>query len=241
MTSQTRRNWIVSIGQTAIGTGLAGKLFAEESRAETLPPGLYGPSSDHLSHALTSADSFHPIPADCPTDYLRPPNGDFQPRFFSASEFSVVRRLTELLVGEVTPGLHQEIAEWIDLQVASSEGIRRAEHGLQTLHGSLAIAYYGSSRRLDANPKDLARVCRTGLGWLPADFLSLEAARQLSLVESISDELRDPQSENPGTQLFDYLKAETIRGLYTSKAGLKELDYQGNAFYARSPGCGAKS
>ena len=238
MTSQTRRNWIVSIGQGAVGVGLAGNFFAE---AETLPPGLYGPSSDHLSHALMSADPFHPIPADCPTDYLRPPSGDFQPRFFSASEFSVVRRLTELLVGEVTPGLHREIAEWIDLQVASSEGIRRAEHGLQVLERSLAMAYYGSSLEFDAKTKDPAKVCHAGLSWLPADFLSLEAAQQLSLLESISDERRDPQSENPGTQLFDYLKAETVRGLYTSKAGLKELDFKGNAFYARSPGCGSKS
>ncbi len=235
MTSQTRRNWIVSIGQTAVGAGLAGKLFAE---AGTLPAGLYGPSSDHLSHALMSADPFHPIPADCPTDYLRPPNGDFQPRFFTVSEFSVVRRLTELLVGDATPGLHQEIAEWIDLQVASSEGIRRAEDGLQPLHRSLAMAYYGSSRVGDT--KDAGRVCRAGLSWLPADFLSLEAARQLSPIESISDEHRDPQSENPGTHLFDYLKAEMVRGLYTSKAGLKELDFKGNAFYARSPGCRAK-
>jgi hypothetical protein len=188
-----------------------------------------------------SADPFHSIPPACPTDYLRPPKRDFQPRFFSASEFPVIRRLAELLVGEVTPGLHQEIAEWIDLQVASSEGIRRAEHGLQALDRSLAIAFYGSSKVDDANTKDPARVCRAGLGWLPADFLSLNNARQLSLVDSISDERRDLQSENPGTQLFAYLKAETIRGLYTSKAGLKELDFKGNAFYARSPGCGSKS
>jgi hypothetical protein len=28
-----------------------------------------------------------------------------------------------------------------------------------------------------------------------------------------------------------------IRGFYTSRLGLKELDYKGNAFYAESPSC----
>jgi hypothetical protein len=53
----------------------------------------------------------------------------------------------------------------------------------------------------------------------------------------VSDERADRQSENAGTRLFDFLKFEIIKGFYTSQVGLKELDYKGNAFYARSPGC----
>jgi len=235
--SQTRRSWIVTIGQTAAGVGLGGNLFAEDLPAEALPPGLYGPSGDRLSHALMSADPFHPIPPNCPTDYVRPPGGKFEPRFFSASEFSVVRRLTELLLGEISPALSREIAEWIDLRVASAGGIHQAELRLHPLHRTLAAAYYGSAQEESPKALDPANICRAGLAWLPAEFLSLQAARQLALLDSISDQHRAERSQNAGTQLFDYLKAETIRGFYTSKVGLKELDFKGNVFYAQSPGC----
>ena len=46
---------------------------------------------------------------------------------------------------------------------------------------------------------------------------------------------------NAGTRFYDLLKAESIRGFYTSRRGLKELDFKGNSFYAESPGCGITS
>jgi hypothetical protein len=221
--------------------GLAGNLHAEKLGAEQLPPGLYGPSSDHLGHALMSAEQFHPIPPGCPTDYVRPRSGAFEPLFFNASEFPIVRRLTELLLGEMAPGLSQEITEWIDLRVASSRGVRRAERRLQPLHRSLAASYYGAARTGAEETLDPANICRAGLAWLPPDFLSREATRQVALLDTVSDQPADQRLQNPGTRLFDYLKAEAIRGFYTSKTGLKELDFKGNAFYARSPGCDSKS
>jgi hypothetical protein len=188
-----------------------------------------------------SAEQYHSIPPDCPTDYVLPRSGKFEPQFFTASEFQVVRRLTELLLGDAPPGLSQEVAEWIDLRVASARGIREAELRLQPLHRSLADAYYGASHRQDAETQYPATILGAGLASLPVDFLSLEAARQLAILSSLSDEHRNPQSQNVGTKLFDYLKSEVINGFYTSKAGLKELDFKGNAFYARSPGCQSKS
>jgi hypothetical protein len=241
MTSQTRRDWIVSIAQTAVGVGAAGHLLAEAPTSDGLPPGLYGPSGNHLSHALMSAGQFHPIPPDCPTDYVRPRNGKFQPAFFNTSEYPIVRRLTELLLGEVSAEVTEEIAEWIDLRVASSAAIRQAELRLQLRHRRLAEAYYGASHHAEPKGNDPANICRAGLAWLPADFLSLALPAQLALLHSIGDEHRADQPQNAGTRLFDYLKGEVIRGFYTSKAGLKELDFKGNAFYARSPGCGSKS
>ena len=36
---------------------------------------------------------------------------------------------------------------------------------------------------------------------------------------------------------FTFLKAEAIRAYYTSRHGLRELNYKGNWYYAASPGC----
>jgi len=92
------------------------------------------------------------------------------------------------------------------------------------------------------------KICRDGLEWLSNgvqsrhsdQFLSLTEERQLAILDSISDETPDRQSENSGARFFTFLKAEVIRGFYTSQAGLKELGFRGNAFYTRSPGCTSK-
>jgi hypothetical protein len=57
------------------------------------------------------------------------------------------------------------------------------------------------------------------------------------VLGSISDARADKQTGNAGTKFFAYFKPEVIRGYYTSQAGLHELDFKGNSFYARSPGC----
>ena len=36
---------------------------------------------------------------------------------------------------------------------------------------------------------------------------------------------------------YEVLRHETIRGYYTTRAGLRDLNYQGNAFYGACPGC----
>jgi gluconate 2-dehydrogenase subunit 3-like protein len=65
-----------------------------------LPPGLYEPSNDHLSHALSSDARFHPIPAGSETDFVRPRSGAFQPGFLEPHEFETVRRIVKLIIGE---------------------------------------------------------------------------------------------------------------------------------------------
>ena len=42
-------------------------------------------------------------------------------------------------------------------------------------------------------------------------------------------------------KFFEIARTEAVRGYYTTAAGLEELDYKGNAYYADSPGCEAKS
>ena len=253
MSDQTRRDWMVIIGQAAVGLELSGRTQAAVQSADQLPPGLYQPSADHLSHALMSGGQFHPIPPECPTDYIRPRSGPFNPLFFSASEFASIRRLAGLLLGEVSrsddqEGVSQEIAEWIDLRVWSGDGVREAALQMHPPYRDLAVAYYGSARVKQLESSNPENTCREGLAWVSAaaktkyskDFLDLEVEQQVALLRAISDERADNQAQNPGTRLFDFLKSETIKGFYTSSTGLKELDFKGNAFYAQSPGCRSK-
>src|SRR5438270_655404 len=148
MSDQSRRSWMVTISQSVAGLGVMSSLNGAATESDQLPPGLYNPSTHHLSHALMSAEQFHPVVAGCSTDYIRPRTGPFKPLFFS-------------------------------------------------------------------DP-------------------------QLAVLDQISDQRRDNQRQNAGTQFFELMKREAIRGFYTSRAGLKELDYRGNAYYARSPGCNTR-
>jgi hypothetical protein len=203
--------------------------------APALPPGVYQASSDHLSHALMNAGRYHPVAAGCPTEYVVARSGPYEPLFFSKAEFAVIRRLTELLLG-VEP---DETAEWIDLKVYSAAGVRAAAGRLEPLHRALAVAYYGAERVEKLATEDPAQICRAGLKWLgQREFMTLGTNEQVALLHAMSEERAD-KTETDGTRLFTFLKAEAIRGFYTSQAGLKEIDFKGNAFHARSPGCPA--
>ncbi len=249
MSDGTRRDWIVTISQAAVGLGIAGSIQGNTGETAAFPPGVYRPSTDHLSHALMNAEQFHPIPPGCPTDYVRPSHGPFEPLFFSGSEFPVIHRLIQLLLGDTSESaVSQEVAEWIDLRVSSAEGVRKAASSLNPLYRNLALAFYGSARVQQVESWHPDNTCREGLAWIDEaaqtqhsnKFLAIQTEQQIELLDTVSDRRADKQTENPGTRLFDFLKAETIRGFYTSRAGLKELDFRGNAFYARSPGCNSK-
>ena len=224
-----------------------------------LPPGLYQPSLDHLSHALDSNGSFLTIPRGAETEYVQPRVGPFVPQAFTQDELGLVRRLVEIILGEdlksqsdrPAPGsassIYDEIAEWIDLVVARAPGTRKLARNLPPDQRALAVAFFGSEepvRYLESFEPD--RVCREGFAWLSEEsqrrfakgLLDVDAGGQTDLVESISDARPDRSATHAGTRLFEFLKEETIRGFYTSRLGLKELDSQKNTFYGQSPGCG---
>ncbi len=261
----TRRAWLLSLGSAIVLAGTSGELAAAREASDAaqaagapLPPGLYWPSADHLTHALTGDDAFLPIPPGAETEYVQPRSGPFVPQAFSPEEFAVVRRLVEIILGEdlkelperpaagAPATIYDEVAGWIDLIVAAAPGVRRAAKNLSREQRALAVAYFGSEEPVrELETYEPERVSREGLAWLGEesqrrfvkDFLRVDPAVQLELVQAISDARPDKSSSNPGTRLFDFLKAETIRGFYTSQLGLKELEYKGNAFYPESPGC----
>ena len=266
--SPDRREWLLRLGETAFLMGFSGALGEARPQASTaavsthadvvLPPGLYEPSNDHLSHALSSDAKLHPIPAGSPTDYVRPSNGPFRPEFLTPQEFQTVRRVVELIIGDGASssgtdaadrqrdtGTADEVAEWIDLSLSQAAAVREAAQQLAPDHRALAAAYYGSHRVEELETGDSQKTCRDGLRWLEEQsqrrhhtlFLSMDQGQQLALIREVSDDRSDQAQENAGTRFFVWIKGETIRGYYTSQAGLKELDYRGNAFYAEPPGC----
>jgi Gluconate 2-dehydrogenase subunit 3 len=131
--------------------------------------------------------------------------------------------------------------------VASAPAVRQLAQSLPPDQRAVAVAYFGSEdpvRELETFEPE--RICRQGFAWLDEelrrrfakDFLDAEAAAQLEIVQAISDARDDKSATNAGTRLFAFLKAEAIRGFYTSRIGLNELDYKGNSFYGQPPGCG---
>jgi len=262
----SRRDWLLNFGSAVILSGFAGmpgkSQHTEHTLNPALPPGLYTPSIDHVMHALNQDGPFFSIPPGAETQFVSPRSGPFLPQAFSSEEFTVTRRLVELILGEglatapaqqaagapATP--YDEVAEWIDLVAFSGPGIRAAARNLTPEQRALAVAYFTSEEPVhQLETFEPERICKEGLAWLQQEaasrsftgFLDVPPATQSEVLTFISDIRPDPDIHNAGTRLFAFLKAEAIRGYYTSRLGLKELNYAGNAFYGQSPGCGSHS
>ena len=267
-TTLTRREWLLSLGSAVVLAGYSGApgeaaaAQAEVPGASTLPPGLFSPSVDHLTHALTRDEPFVSIPPGAETEYVRPRSGPFVPQALGREEFPVIRRLVEIILGEdlknseetPAPGapasIYDEVVEWIDLVVSSAPAVRKLALNLPAGQRALAVAFFGTDEPVrEIETFEPERVCREGLAWLAEesrrryakDFLDAAPAEQVELVSSASDARTDKAATNAGTRFYDFLKAESIRGFYTSRRGLKEIDYKGNSFYAESPGCALTS
>ena len=244
----TRREWLLRLGEITALAGVAGLVpeiattlpGAERQLAVALPPGLYEPSPKHLIHAL-SGQGAAVIPPGSETAYVRPRAGPFHPQFFSPEEFRVVTRLVEVLLGTVDASALAETAEWIDLRIYSAAGAREAARRLDPLHRALAVAYYGEAIVVELETSDPQSTARAGMAALEEHcrtrwgrtFLEMPPSGQADVVLEIS---QAPQ-ESPQRCFYDLLRREAIRGYYTSRRGLKELDYKGNSYYIQCPGC----
>ena len=244
----TRRAWLLRLGELTALAGVAGLVpdlaaaitLTVQEAATGLPPGLYEASAEHLTHVLAARDA-PLVPRGAETDYAAPRRGPFQPLFFSHHELEVVTRLVGILLGNVDARALSETIAWIDLRLQSDAGIRQAARTLDPLHRALAVAYYGQARVVELETVDSQAIVRTGLELLEQqsrerfghEFLELAETAQTDLVREIS---RTPP-ESPLGRCYLFLRREAIRGYFTSQAGLKELDYKGNAFYGACPGC----
>lgn len=244
----TRRQWLLSLGGGVAISGWGGMELeaAPQASGAALPPGIYEASREHLGHALADRGAFARLPADSEIEIVLPRSGGYQPVFFTQAQYPVIRRLVGLLLGEPdTAAVVDEIAEWIDLTASDAAAVRAAARALSPPHHILATHYYGAQAVRRLEDFDPQKISREGLGWLDAQsherhsgtFAALDEPAQVAILESISDNRPGAKAENAGTRFFHYMKERVIHGFYTSRAGLDELGYRGNGFYASPPGC----
>jgi hypothetical protein len=266
----TRRQWFLRLGETVVLAGYSGaagdELIAVDAQtnavpaAHALPPGLYDPSTDHMKHVLFRDERFVTPPPGSETEYAAPHSHPFNPAFFSTGDFQIVRRLVALMlnaqasaaasggIAAVSTETTDEIAEWIDLVVFEAAAVRESATRLSTQHRALAVSYYGEEavRHLEtADPQSIWREGLTALKQISGKrfgkvFLSLIDSQQAELLSAYAESSAEQKDDSAGTRLYRLLKNQTMEGYYTTQAGLKELDYKGNAFYAESPGCSEK-
>jgi hypothetical protein len=234
----TRREWFLQLGGGVAVTGWS----ARDLDAAELPPGVYEGSREHLGHALAG----HPVSIGGETELVQLHAAAFQPGLFTPDQYRAIVQLVALMLGESPDApVVDEIGKWIDLTVSESAAVRAAARALSPLHRAVALHHHGGRavRRLEEfDPQPL---CHEGLAWLGAEsqklygrgFTALGPSEQLALLKSISDDRPEPRTENAATRLFTYFKECIIDGFYTSRVGLGELGYRGNAFYASPPGC----
>ena len=263
----SRRKWLIDVGKAAALAGIAGNtvpldaevaagISAPKEKLESLPPGLYRPSSAHLGMALQGDSRFRPIPPGCQVDFIRPRTGPYKPQFFSQNEYRVIHRMTALMLGEPSVpsaegakspdgNIVDEVAEWVDLRTYSFRGVRDAAERLTPEQVALAKAYDGAPLLQRVKTSDPQKTYRDGLAWLAREserrqqrgFVNLNEQQQVAILDLISDERAGKGAEGDGTRFFRQLKDDIISGFYTSRTGLKELDDKANRFYAYSPGC----
>jgi hypothetical protein len=243
----TRREWLLRLGEFAALAGVSG-LIPESSvfligqeNVTALPPGLYSPSADGLVHALGSAHHPFSPPPGSETDYVKPAATPYAPQFFSAQEFQTVTRIVHILLGNIDPESLALSAQWVDFWFHCSVGVRQAAQKLDPMHRAVGVAYFGEKTMRDLEMADPASVGRAGIKALQKlsvdryqrEFLDLTIAQQNDLVRVMSTSAQ----EDLVRKFFDQLRVQAIRGYYTTAAGIKELDYKGNAYHATCPGC----
>jgi gluconate 2-dehydrogenase gamma chain len=155
--------------------------------------------------------------ADRPTD-------PYQPQFFTAEEFRMVDHLAEMIIpANRSPGAHDAgVAEFIDFMVFNGADLSSAGLG-------------GLENRF-----------RSGLKWMNAhsrqlygrSFLECSEQQQTELLECLAYKNKFRRGEEEGRAFFQLMRDYTVKGYYTSRIGLEELEYPGlKTMWAEMPGC----
>ncbi len=140
---------------------------------------------------------------------------EYHPQFFTASEYAMIERLTDIVIpSDGTPGAKEAgVAEFIDFMVS--------------------------------NDPEQQYPFRMGLGWLNAHcertlgtkFVELSSAQQITILEPLAYKDKARAGEEDGRNFFSRVRELTVTGYYTSEIGYKELDNPALKFYAESPEC----
>ncbi len=146
-----------------------------------------------------------------------PPEPDYwrgyQPKFFSADDFSALQAFTEILIPtDEAPGAREaHCAYFIDFVLQAS-----AEYAPET-----------------------QRRWRTAMALLKeAGFHAADEKGRAAIVAAISKPEHDPAARHPAFAAYKLIKRENAFAFYTSRAGIIEaLDYRGDTYNAVFPAC----
>jgi gluconate 2-dehydrogenase gamma chain len=145
-----------------------------------------------------------------------PRAANYRPSYFSASEYRAIEILTGLIIPQdESPGAQEAgVSEFIDFLAA---------HGEQ----------------------EIRQPMRNGLQWLDAaakrdysaSFTGLSPEQQTAILRRVAYRNSAAPGDKEGQTFFRLIRRYTVMGYYTSRVGLKELDYPGLQFYSQSPAC----
>ncbi len=142
--------------------------------------------------------------------------GDFVPAFFNPLEWRTVRVLVDIVIPR-------------DERSGSA-----TDAGVPEFMDFIMIEY----------PNNRARM-RNGLGWLNAEarerfgkpFPDVTDDERIALVEDIAWPKRAKPEHEAGVQFFNAFRDLTSTGFWSSRMGVKDLNYQGNVAIAEWKGC----
>jgi len=133
--------------------------------------------------------------------------GVYKPKVFTTHEYATLERLTELILppeGDLPGAREAGAPAWIDM--------------LASVNFELATIYTGGLARLDDS-------MRAGSG---EDFISAPPAEQTAYLDLIAYRKNKTDETAADIIFFDWARRMTVDAYYTSKIGIKALDYRGN-------------
>lgn len=144
-----------------------------------------------------------------------PKPAEYKPIFFSAPEFAVVTRLTELIIpSDETPGAREAgVNEFVDFMAAhDAEAQPHLRAGLEWLDER--------SRRDHQRP-----------------FIELQDAQQNAILERLAFKAKHRAGEEVGQEFFRRMRDLTAMGFYSSEIGYLELSNPALHPWGVSPAC----
>jgi len=164
----------------------------------------------------TGPPHVHPAPASIPT------KGPFKPVSFSAKEFHTMQVLADIIIpADAQSGSASQagVAEYIDEVVSDPE---RKDKGrlMAQVHGGIAWLNLESKRRFNV-----------------AEFTACKPDQQKQIVDLIAYPAKAAPEHSQAVAFFNRFRDLTASGFYTSKIGIKDLQFKGNQILSHWDGC----
>jgi gluconate 2-dehydrogenase gamma chain len=138
------------------------------------------------------------------------------PAFFNPHQYAMITELAALIIPtDATPGAREaKVNEYIDMIVGEGPDSRK-------------------------------KLYRDGLEWIDKTsqtrhgkkFIGLSELQRVEILTEINEIKRSSGADQFPAEFFQAIKKDTIEGFYTSRIGLEELGYKGNAVLDAFPGC----